>query len=143
MPKNSAIFFLLQAFVRPAKRNRPLPIVTVNRHACSVIVDKLMQLGPRLLHSTAFPEEIQNLKIEDRGTATVDTTEFGSLSLASFVCHKAASANFDGLHQMHLVANGRTVTTRKIDGLVGIGRFGPGEDRVFFLKRSAHIFNVT
>jgi hypothetical protein len=82
-------------------------------------------------NSTAFPEEIQNLKIEDRGTATIETTEFGPLSLASFVCHKAASANFDGLHQMHLVANGRTVTTRKIDGLVGIGRFGPEEDRVY------------
>jgi len=61
----------------------------------------------------------------------VESQEFGTLSLASFVCDKAASANFDGLHQMHLVANGRTVTTRKIDGLIGIGRFGSDGTNVY------------
>lgn len=81
--------------------------------------------------SSTFPEEIQKLKIEDRGIATLPTSEFGDLSLASFICHKNASANFDGSHQIHLVANGRTVTTRKIDGLLGIGRFGPDNDRVY------------
>jgi hypothetical protein len=80
---------------------------------------------------TNFPEEIQNLKIEDRGTESIETADFGQLNLANFVCHKTASANFEGVHQMHLVANGRTVTTRKIDGLVGIGRFGAGGDRVY------------
>lgn len=81
--------------------------------------------------ATSFPEEIQNLRVEDRGVATIESQEFGTLSLASFVCDKAASANFDGLHQMHLVANGRTVTTRKIDGLIGIGRFGDNGDNVY------------
>lgn len=81
--------------------------------------------------TTQFPAEIQNMRIEDRGTATINTAEFGDLTLASFVCHKAASANFDGLHQIHLVANGRTVTTRKIDGLIGIGRFGESDDSVY------------
>ncbi|MBK7162889.1 MAG: ATP-binding protein [Sphingomonadales bacterium] len=81
--------------------------------------------------STTFPEEVQNLMLEDRGVAIIPTAEFGDLSLASFVCHKNASANFDGSHQIHLVANGRTVTTRKIDGLIGIGRFGPDGDRVY------------
>lgn len=81
--------------------------------------------------ATVFPEEIQNLRIEDRGVATIDTEGFGQLNLASFVCHKSASANFDGLHQIHLVANGRTVTTRKIDGLIGIGRFGVNDDSVY------------
>jgi hypothetical protein len=33
--------------------------------------------------------------------------------------------------KIHLVPNGRTVTTRKIDGLLGIGRFGPGNDYVY------------
>lgn len=80
---------------------------------------------------TNFPEAIQNLRIEERGVATIETESFGELKLASFVCHKAASANFDGLHQIHLVANGRTVTTRKIDGLIGIGRFGPNGDSVY------------
>jgi hypothetical protein len=81
--------------------------------------------------ATNFPEEIQNLRIEDRGVTVIETESFGKLELASFGCHKAASANFDGLHQMHLVANGRTVTTRKIDGLIGIGRFGPNDDSVY------------
>jgi hypothetical protein len=81
--------------------------------------------------ASVFPEEIQKLRIEDRGVASMDTENFGQLKLANFVCHKAASANFDGLHQMHLVANGRTVTTRKIDGLIGIGRFGPNGDCVY------------
>jgi hypothetical protein len=81
--------------------------------------------------TNTFPEEVQSLMLEDRGVATIATADFGDLSLASFVCHKNASANFDGSHQVHLVANGRTVTTRKIDGLLGIGRFGPDSDLVF------------
>ncbi len=82
-------------------------------------------------NATTFPQEIQNLRVEDRGVAAIESQEFGTLSLASFVCDKAASANFDGLHQMHLVANGRTVTTRKIDGLIGIGRFGSDGTNVY------------
>lgn len=78
-----------------------------------------------------FPAEIVKLKVEERGVADIATEEFGTLQLASFVCRKAASANFDGLHQMHLVANGRTVTTRKVDGLLGIGRFGDDNDLVY------------
>lgn len=81
--------------------------------------------------TATFPQEVQKLMIEDRGIATVPTAEFGDLSLASFICNKDASANFDGSHQIHLVANGRTVTTRKIDGLIGIGRFGPVGDWVY------------
>jgi hypothetical protein len=45
--------------------------------------------------ATNFPEEIQNLRIEDRGVTVIETESFGKLELASFVCHKAASANFD------------------------------------------------
>ena len=36
--------------------------------------------------STTFPEEVQNLMLEDRGVAIIPTAEFGDLSLASFVC---------------------------------------------------------
>lgn len=81
--------------------------------------------------ATEFPREIENLRIEDRGIATIQTADFGELKLASFICHKSASANFEGLHQIHLVANGRTVVTRKLDGLVGVGRFGPNDDHVY------------
>lgn len=115
----------------------PSQQATIVKHFGShFFADFILGRSPRVVvdiegNATTFPEEIQNLKIEDRGTAPIQTADFGLLNLASFVCHKAASANFDGLHQMHLVANGRTVTTRKIDGLIGIGRFGPDDDRVY------------
>ncbi|WP_373090005.1 ATP-binding protein [Sneathiella sp.] len=110
---------------------------TIVKHFGShFFADFILGKSPKIIvdiedNSATFPEEIQNLKIEDRGAATLTTSEFGELSLASFICHKNASANFDGSHQIHLVANGRTVTTRKIDGLLGIGRFGPDGDRVY------------
>src|SRR5262249_31214137 len=81
--------------------------------------------------STQFPEAVTNLKVEDRGSEEIITDDYGVLSLASFVCRKAASANFEGLHQVHLVANGRTVVTRKIDGLIGVGRFGADQNLVY------------
>lgn len=110
---------------------------TIVKHFGShFFADFILGKSPRIVvdidgTSSTFPEEVQSLMLEDRGVATIPTSEFGDLSLASFVCHKNASANFDGSHQIHLVANGRTVTTRKIDGLLGIGRFGPDGDRVF------------
>lgn len=115
----------------------PSQAATIVKHFGShFFADFILGRSPRVIvdiegTATNFPEEIQNLKIEDRGVASIDTQNFGQLQLASFVCHKAASANFDGLHQMHLVANGRTVTTRKIDGLIGVGRFGPNGDSVY------------
>lgn len=78
-----------------------------------------------------FPRDVSNLLESDRGTIAITTDDFGGLDLASFVCKRAASADFDGFHQLHFIANGRTVTTRKIDGLLGIGRFGVGEDLVY------------
>ncbi|MCZ8164032.1 MAG: ATP-binding protein [Microcystis sp. LE19-98.1E] len=115
----------------------PIQPATIVKHFGShFFADFILGRSPRVTvdiegAATNFPEEIQNLRIEDRGVALISTENFGQLQLASFVCHKAASANFDGLHQMHLVANGRTVTTRKIDGLVGVGRFGPTGDSVY------------
>ena len=115
----------------------PSQTATIVKHFGShFFADFIMGRSPTVVvdidgNATTFPEEIQNLRVEDRGVATIDSQEFGTLSLASFVCDKAASANFDGLHQMHLVANGRTVTTRKIDGLIGIGRFGDNGDNVY------------
>lgn len=115
----------------------PIQQATIVKHFGShFFADFILGRSPRIIvdidrTSTTFPDAIQELQIEDRGVADLTSEEFGQLQLASFVCHKQASANFDGLHQLHLVANGRTVTTRKIDGLVGIGRFGPNGDRVF------------
>lgn len=68
-----------------------------------------------------YPESILDLRVQDRGIQPIPTDEFGELKLASFICKRAASVEFDGLHQLHFIANGRTVITRKIDGLIGLG----------------------
>jgi hypothetical protein len=82
--------------------------------------------------SARFPEDVRELPVEDRGTSVLDEHEaFGTLQLANFICKKAASADFDGTHQLHYVANGRTVISRKIDGLLGIGRFGKDDDCIY------------
>lgn len=115
----------------------PSQAATIVKHFGShFFADFILGRAPQVIvevdrSAAIFPEEIQKLRIEDRGVAIIDTESFGQLQLASFVCHKAASANFDGLHQIHLVANGRTVTTRKIDGLIGIGRFGSTSEHVY------------
>ncbi|MGE0254042.1 MAG: ATP-binding protein [Alphaproteobacteria bacterium] len=115
----------------------PIRPATIIRHFGShFFADFILGESPRVIvdienTATEFPREIESLRVEDRGIATIQTENFGELKLASFICKRAASANFDGLHQIHLVASGRTVTTRKIDGLVGIGRFGPDDDHVY------------
>ncbi|MGE4045719.1 MAG: ATP-binding protein [Acetobacteraceae bacterium] len=78
-------------------------------------------------NSATFPADVGKLMVEDRGRAVIATDQFGELQLSSFICSRAASADFDGFHQLHFLADGRTVATRKIDGLLGIGRFGAGE----------------
>ena len=115
----------------------PIQPATIVKHFGShFFADFILGKSPEVLldiegAATRFPDQIQSLMVEDRGVADIETADFGTLRLASFICEKAASANFDGLHQIHLVANGRTVTTRKIDGLLGIGRFGPDNDYVY------------
>lgn len=80
---------------------------------------------------TTFPEGIRALLIEERGVSQFRDEIFGDLSLSHFVFRSAASAGFDGKHQLHFIANGRTVTTRKIDGLVGVGFFGEDGKAVY------------
>ncbi len=74
--------------------------------------------------SVVFPDAVSSLVHESKGTTEITTQEFGTLSVSSFLCKPAASVNFDGNHQLHFTASGRTVATRKIDGLLGIGRIG-------------------
>jgi hypothetical protein len=112
------------------------PATLVKHFGSHFFADFILGKAPQITleidgEATTFPEAITDLRIEDRGVAKVVTSDFGELELASFICDKTASANFDGLHQLHLVANGRTVVTRKIDGLVGVGRLGENDDLVY------------
>ena len=81
--------------------------------------------------SAAFPADIRDMLIEERGRSDVTTDEFGQLHVDHFIFDRAASADFEGNHQLHLIANGRTVSTRKIDGLIGLGRFGENGQSVY------------
>ena len=81
--------------------------------------------------TTYFPEGVTDLLFEQRDTETVETEAFGCFKLSSFVFRKEASSDFDGNHQLHFVAGRRTVMTRKIDGLLGVGRFGDDSDLVY------------
>lgn len=113
-----------------------LPATIIKHVGSHFFANFILGQSPRVVvdiegTTAEFPAEIIKLRVEERGVAEIPTEEFGTLKLASFICKKAASANFEGLHQMHLVANGRTVTTRKVDGLLGIGRFGVEDDLVY------------
>jgi hypothetical protein len=46
--------------------------------------------------SASFPEDVRDLLIEDRGSEKIESDDFGTIRLASFICKKEASADFDG-----------------------------------------------
>jgi hypothetical protein len=53
-------------------------------------------------------------------TGTFIHEEYGELSIVGFTCRAEASAGLDGNHQLHLLANGRTVESRKVDNLLAL-----------------------
>lgn len=42
------------------------------------------------------------------------------MTIIGFTCQGEASTGLEGRHQLHLLANGRTVETRKVDNLLGV-----------------------
>ncbi len=67
-----------------------------------------------------YPKEISELKVGSALEASFDHEDFGELSIVGFTCQSEASTGLDGQHQLHLLANGRTVETRKVDNLLGV-----------------------
>ena len=90
------------------------------------IADFLLGTGPRVTvildsQQTQYPKEVVDLVVgEPLRTGAVPTDQFGDLSIVGFTCRAEASTGLDGSHQLHLLANGRTVETRKIDNLLGL-----------------------
>lgn len=80
---------------------------------------------------TEFPDHVLNMKREERPEITIETDHFGKIKVQNFICDKVASSSLEGYHQLHLIAAGRTVTTRKIDGLLGLGYLGTDKDLVY------------
>ncbi len=70
---------------------------------------------------TTYPHAVAELTVgTPLETGTFELKEFGALSIVGFTCKAEASTGLDGKHQLHLLANGRTVETRKVDGLLGV-----------------------
>jgi len=90
------------------------------------IADFLVGSGPKVSvtidgETTIYPREVADLVVGGAlETGEFDHAEFGKLSITGFVCKPEASTGLEGTHQLHLLANGRTVETRKIDNLIGL-----------------------
>ncbi|TAZ73894.1 ATP-binding protein [Rhizobium ruizarguesonis] len=81
-----------------------------------------------------YPEAVSDLVVgEPLEDSTVEHKEFGVLKITGFTCKPEASTGLDGMHQLHLLADGRNVEPRKIDKLLGIDRVRRGDqnDLVF------------
>jgi hypothetical protein len=90
------------------------------------IADFLMGKGPLITIDldgdiTAYPQAVAELTVGlPLKTDVVTHPEYGELSIIGFTCKAEASTGLDGAHQLHLLANGRTVDSRKVDNLLGI-----------------------
>jgi hypothetical protein len=92
------------------------------------IADLLLGTGPRVTvdldgRVTLFPKEVVDLVVgEPLKTGTFVLENFGELSIVGFTCRPETSTGLDGDHQLHLLANGRTVESRRVDNLLGLKR---------------------
>lgn len=89
------------------------------------IADFLIGGGPMIVldvdgHAAEYPKAVSDLVVGTKMDATAVSEEFGEFRIVGFICRPEASTGLEGLHQLHLLANGRTVETRKVDNLLGI-----------------------
>lgn len=90
------------------------------------ISDFLMGVSPQIFvdidgEVTQYPSAVQKLVVTSFSEISWESKAFGSISASGFLCDPEASAGLEGTHQVHLLGDRRTVESRKIDGLVGIG----------------------
>lgn len=72
--------------------------------------------------SAEFPVDVVDLVVEGpEDLSSPANEEVPDLKIEGYLCEKKASQGLDGRHQLHLLGNKRTVETRNIDSLVGIG----------------------
>jgi len=108
-------------------RNFPKREDTFLRYFSShFISDFLMGVSPAIEVEvdgsiTVYPAAIRNLVAQDFESISWESERYGMVEATGFLCDEAASAGLDGRHQVHLLADGRTVETRKVDGLIGLG----------------------
>ncbi len=78
-----------------------------------------------------YPEAISEIVLRRGEPETVETEAYGKLNLTLMECHSTASSDLKGKHHVHFIAHDRTVHSQCIDGKLGLGFFGSGNDRVF------------
>lgn len=89
------------------------------------IADFLVGGGPSIFINldgelTEYPKAIAELTVGPPLETDFEHENFGVLRVTGFTCHAEASTGLEGRHQLHLLANGRTVETRKVDNLLGV-----------------------
>lgn len=89
------------------------------------IADFLVGTGPSIFidldgNTTEYPKAVAELTVGKPLETTFDHKEFGTLRIVGFTCQAEASTGLEGRHQLHLLANERTVETRKVDNLLGV-----------------------
>lgn len=90
------------------------------------IADFLLGRGPKISVDldgtvTHYPAAIAELKVGlPLESGQFELPKYGELTISGFTCLSEASTGLDGKHQLHLLANGRTVETRKVDNLLGV-----------------------
>lgn len=89
------------------------------------ISDFLMGVSPSITiyiddEEYAYPGAVRDLVVEDFEGIEWVSEKYGEISAVGFLCDAQASAGLDGFHQVHLLADGRTVETRKVDRLLGL-----------------------
>ena len=70
--------------------------------------------------SHIYPAKVRELVKKQFENMSWESKKFGKLSVTGFICDLKASSGLEGANQLHLLADGRTVETRKIDRLLGI-----------------------
>ncbi|WP_454597142.1 hypothetical protein [Qipengyuania sp. SM2507] len=76
-----------------------------------------------------YPDKVRELVRKQFEDISWDSEKFGKISVTGFICDMKASSGLDGNNQVHLLGDGRTVETRKVDRLLGIQSVElPGED---------------
>lgn len=74
-----------------------------------------------------YPETIKELVVHGPvDLTTVEVSDVGRFEVKGYLCDGKASRGLSGKHQVHLLGNGRTVESRKVDDLLGIGNLEHG-----------------
>ena len=93
--------------------------------ASHFISDFLLGVSPEITVNIegkkhVYPSKVRELVKKQFESIAWESEKFGELSVTGFICDLKASAGLEGANQIHLLADGRTVETRRVDRLLGV-----------------------